>query len=74
MKKLFALVAACGLGLSAIGCGEAPKPAEPAKPAETPKTDGTTPAPMPEGGATPAPAEGGATPAPATPGEPAKAP
>ena len=26
MKKLFALVAACGLGLATIGCSETPKP------------------------------------------------
>lgn len=75
MKKLFALVAACGLGLSALGCtgGETPAPVTPAPvtPADagTPPADGTTTPPA-DGTTTP-PADGTATPAPV---EPAKAP
>ena len=55
MKKLFALVAVCGLGLSAIGCGGG-EPAKPeVKPPATPGTPDATPA-TPPAGETPPPA------------------
>ena len=44
MKKLFALLIVAGIGLTVVGCGEAPKKAAPVKPpvadvAKDPKAD-----------------------------------
>ena len=75
MRKFLALAAIAALGISAIGCGEAPAPA-PVTPAPTVTPDAGTPTPDPAPATTdPAPATGepapGTTdPAPTTPPNP----